>query len=312
MLTATDLANRTDRARDAATAAARSLGVDVHDARVVYDVFSVVVDLAPAPVIARVPTVLPGSSTPESQRRLQVAELDVTRWLAARGEPTVVPSPLVPAEPVRADGFAMTFWQKVDGVVEPALEMPERVRRTAHLHAVLRDYPGPVRYFTPFADGFMADALAFLAERPDLLPADDLDRARREWAVLEPLATSEDALLERFPHAAPQVVHGDAPYYNLIETADAVYYSDFEHVMRGPVEADLAHVGAEAVATYDAAAADLGLRPVDPALLAVVERLRDLQVVGCLAMVDQLPMLAEGVKPSIDAWRASEFAGGAV
>ena len=59
MPTPLDLAARTERAVAAAAAAGRDLGITVADPRVLYDVFSVVVHLAPAPVVVRVPTVLP-------------------------------------------------------------------------------------------------------------------------------------------------------------------------------------------------------------------------------------------------------------
>ena len=50
---------RTARAVGAAAAAGRQLGLEVREPRVLYDVFSVVVHLAPSPVVVRVPTVLP-------------------------------------------------------------------------------------------------------------------------------------------------------------------------------------------------------------------------------------------------------------
>ncbi|AXB47990.1 phosphotransferase [Amycolatopsis albispora] len=304
-----ELAARTERATRAAADAARELGVTVTEPRAIYDVFSVVVVLDPAPVIARVPAVLPRSVTPEQQAGFQRNELAVTRWLADRGEPTVVPSPLVPAEPVRRDGFGITFWELIEGVTEPELELGPRFALTARLHSVLREYPGDPGFLS-MMDGFMDDALAQLAERPDLLPPEDLARARREWAVFEPLLASEDAFLAEFPDADLQVVHGDAPYYNLIETPGRVYFSDFEHVTRGPVEWDLASIGDEGVAAYDAEAAKFGLRPVDPRLLRAMEALRNLQIVGCLAMVPELPLLADGLKPVIEHWRTTEPAGG--
>ncbi|MGY4955694.1 hypothetical protein [Streptomyces nigrescens] len=48
------------------------------DARVLHDLFSVVVHLAPSPVVARIPTVLPGYVSLDSQARRQQTELDVT------------------------------------------------------------------------------------------------------------------------------------------------------------------------------------------------------------------------------------------
>ncbi|MGC7099968.1 aminoglycoside phosphotransferase family protein [Amycolatopsis lurida] len=309
MLSPEDLAARTDRATRAAADAARELGVTVTAPRAIYDVFSVVVVLDPAPVIARVPTVLPRSVTPEQQIGFQRNELAVTRWLAERGEPTVVPSPLVPAEPVRRDGFGITFWELIEGVTEPELDTGPRLALTARLHSVLREYPGDLG-FLAMMDGFLDDALEQLDGRPDLLPPEDLDRARREWGVFAPLLASEEAFLAEFPDADLQVVHGDAPYYNLIETPDRVYFSDFEHVTRGPVEWDLVGIGDEGVTAYNAEAAEFGLRPADPRLLRAMEALRNLQLVGCLPMVPELPLLADAFKPLIEHWRTTDPADG--
>ncbi|NUT47402.1 MAG: aminoglycoside phosphotransferase family protein [Saccharothrix sp.] len=302
MITEVERAVRSQRARDAAVAAATELGLDASDATVLYDVFSVVVDLAPSPVVARVPVVIPrGVASAGFQR----TELEVSRWLAARGEPTVVPSGLVPVEPVERDGFRMTFWEKVEGVVPNDYDAVKRMPAVARLHSVLAEYPGETGFF-PGMQGYVDLAFDDLEGREDLLPAADLARARAEWAVLSPAIATPSAFARMFPGVPVQVVHGDAPYYNLIETADAVLYSDFEHVGVAPVEWDLAHTGQEAIAAYDTAAADLGLRPVDTGVLRAMERLRDLQVVACLALIPQLPLLADGLAAPLEAWRATE------
>ncbi|PWW60422.1 aminoglycoside phosphotransferase [Actinokineospora spheciospongiae] len=302
MITEEERAARSARARDAAVAAATDLGLDASGAVVVYDVFSVVVDLAPSPVVARVPVVTPrGTDSAGFQR----TELAVSRWLAGRGEPTVVPSGLVPAEPVLRDGFAMTFWEKVDGVLPPDYEVVKRMPAVARLHSVLAEYPGEVGFF-PGMQGYVDLAFDDLAGRADLLPAADLARARAEWAALSPAIASPEAFAGVFPGVPVQVVHGDAPYFNLIATADSVLYSDFEHVGLAPVEWDLAHTGAEAIAAYDAAAVDLGLRPVDPGALRAAERLRDLQAVACLALAPQLPLLVDGLASTVETWRGTE------
>ncbi|MCG8914573.1 aminoglycoside phosphotransferase family protein [Actinokineospora sp. PR83] len=302
MITEEERTARSARARDAAVAAATDLGLDASAAVVVYDVFSVVVDLAPSPVVARVPVVTPRGTSPAGFQR---TELAVSRWLAGRGEPTVVPSGLVPAEPVVRDGFAMTFWEKVDGVLPPDYDVVGRMPAVARLHSVLAEYPGEVGFF-PGMQGYVDSAFDDLAGRADLLPAADLARARAEWAALSPAIASPEAFARVFPGVPVQVVHGDAPYFNLIETADAVLYSDFEHVGLAPVEWDLAHTGAEAIAAYDAAAVDLGLRPVDPAALRAAERLRDLQAVACLALVPELPLLVDGLASTVETWRGTE------
>ncbi|WP_306044008.1 hypothetical protein [Nocardia cyriacigeorgica] len=93
-LSAEDLARRTSSAVDAAVAVARDLGLTVTDPRVLHDLFSVVVHLAPAPVVARIPTVLPGNGGLEGLARRQRSELNVAHWIAEQG-------PGDPAQPAR-------------------------------------------------------------------------------------------------------------------------------------------------------------------------------------------------------------------
>ncbi len=311
MLTAEDLAARTDRAAAAAAASGRDLGLSVAEPRVLYDVFSVIVHLAPAPVVVRVPTVLPRTvaADPDAQVAQQRLELDVAGWLADRGHPVVPPSPLVPREPIWRDGFSMTFWQFVEQVSDAAPDTGRRSEITAHLHAALREYPGKLPYLVPL-DESIPDGFAQLERQPDLLTATDLDRARREWAMLEPLFRSQAAVEAAFPGAGVQPIHGDAPFYNIIVTPDGELCSDFEHTTLGPAEWDLAFAGPEGQAAYDEAAARLGLRPLNQRLLRVMETARMLQVVACHALVPQLPMLADGLRPLLEQWRTTPLAGG--
>ncbi|PWV46860.1 hypothetical protein BDW27_113169 [Nocardiopsis sp. L17-MgMaSL7] len=77
-LSAEQLARRTASAVSAAVGAGRELGLTVTDPRVLHDLFSVVVHLAPSPVVARLPTVLPDTTPLDSVTARQRAELDVT------------------------------------------------------------------------------------------------------------------------------------------------------------------------------------------------------------------------------------------
>jgi Ser/Thr protein kinase RdoA (MazF antagonist) len=211
----------------------------------------------------------------------------------------------VPAEPVRRDGFSMTFWQHVEqvpGELTTGLDEPDRLRAAARLHAALRDYPGELRFLMPL-DASVPDGLTQLESRPDLLDPADLARARAEWELLEPL-TDPGRFAAAFPGRTVQPVHGDAPTYNLIVTPDGPLASDFEHVTRGPVEWDVVYAGEAARAVYDAEATDLGLRPLDERLLRVMETARMLQIVACLPMTPQLPGLLAGLTPAIDHWRS--------
>lgn len=307
VLTSDQIAQRTARAVDAATAAGRDLGLRVDDPRVLYDVFSVIVHLAPAPVVVRVPTVLPRSYTDSSERQTaqQRAELAVTGWLADRGHPVVAPSPLVPREPVRCDGFSLTFWQYVAEIPDAEPDVAQRFEMTARLHAALRDYDGSaLGFWTPF-NAYIPDGLEELETRPDLLSPADHQRAQQEWSLLAPVLGSPSTFESAFPGACVQTIHGDAPFYNLICTADGELWSDFELVTSGPVESDLAMAGPEGVAAYREAASRMGLRPLDARALRVTEAAGRLAAVACLAMAPQLPMLVDAVKPVVDLWRAA-------
>lgn len=272
-----------------------------------YDVFSVIVHLAPAPVVVRVPTVLPRSSVaePERQTAKQRSEIAVTGWLADRGHPVVAPSPLVPRAPVVRDGFSMTFWEYVDETSDAGLGIEQRVETTARLHAALREYPSAALGFWAPYNTYIPDGLADLADRPDLLARADRERAQREWSTLAPVLASPAAFESAFPGAGVQTIHGDAPFHNLICTPDGPKWSDFELVTVGPVESDLAMAGPDGVAAYDAAAAGLGLRPLDERVLRVTEAASLLAAVSCLAMAPQLPMLVDAVAPVVERWRAA-------
>ncbi|MFI5509882.1 aminoglycoside phosphotransferase family protein [Mycobacterium sp. NPDC051804] len=306
MLTADELKARTARAVSAATAAGRDLGLEVSAPRVLYDVFSVIVHLAPAPVVVRVPTVLPPSysADPETQTAQQCSELAVAGWLADRGHPVVPPSPLVPREPVRRDGLSMTFWQLIDEVPNAEPDMTRRIEQTARLHSALREYDGDLAFWAPFGT-YIPDGLAALERMPELLSAADLGRAQREWSVIAPVLTSREVFEQTFPGVDVQPIHGDAPYYNMISTPDGDLWSDFELVTLGAIESDLAMVGPDGIAAYDAAAAAVGLRPVDERVLRVTETAGRLAMVAVLAMVPQLPMLGDGLAPALDEWRAT-------
>ncbi|WP_378733813.1 phosphotransferase family protein [Nocardia brasiliensis] len=307
-MTPEHLAARTARAFDAAVAAGRGLGLTVDDAAVLYDVFSVVVHLAPAPVVVRVPTVLPSYLDLAAQTARQRVELDVVAWLAEQGVPVIPPSPLVPREPVQRNGFSMTFWQFVDQDKNVEPDYAHNSRLTADLHAALRGYPGELSFLSAAEPRMITTGLAELDGRPDLVDPADLHRARREWAVLEPVVRSRAAFEAAFPGIDLQPIHGDAPAANIIATKGGELYSDFELVTLGPVEWDLASMGSDCEAAYNSAARQLGLRQLDERVLRFVDAVGMCRVVACLALVPQLPMLAEALKPSIEHWRSTPFA----
>ncbi|WP_181788272.1 phosphotransferase [Streptomyces phytophilus] len=310
-LTPRQHADRTAATVEAAVAAGRGLGLTVTGPAVLHDVFSVVVHLAPSPVVARIPTVLPRPDDLAALARRQQDELDVTRWLADRGVPVIAPSPLVPREPVQRGGFSMTFWPFVEGARDREPDYGANAESVADLHAALRAYPGRRLEFLSAADPrFIADGLALLGGHPDLIGAAELDRARREWRLLEPLVRSRSAFEARFPGAGLQPIHGDSPPANIFNAVDGDLYADFELVTLGPVEWDLAALGPEHEAAYDRGARRNGTRPLDGEVLAFVNALGMLRVIATLTLVPQLPELMEYLKPAVDDWQTRPFAGG--
>jgi hypothetical protein len=297
-----DIAKRTNAAKEAAVAAGRELGLEIAEGRVLYELFSVVVHLAPSPVVARIPTVLPHTATLEDLAERQQRELDVARWLHDQGTPVIPPSDLID-KPVRKNGFSITFWPFTD---EDKSQEPDYVRNselTADLHKALRDYPGDLGFLSSAEPGFVTEALDRLEHQPDIVDPADLARAKREWQVLEPLVSDEEAFRGEFPGIDLQPIHGDAPPANIFASTSGPLFSDFELVTRGPAEWDLAALGPELEAAYNRGATRNGLRTLDPAVLRFVNAVGAIRVIAYLSCADQLPAMVEFMKPFIDQWR---------
>ncbi|MGW5755601.1 phosphotransferase [Nocardia rhamnosiphila] len=309
-LTPQQRAGRTSAAVDAAVAAGRDLGLTVTEPTVLHDVFSVVVHLAPAPVVARIPTVLPHPEDLTALARRQQDELDVTRWLAGRGIPVVVPSPLVPPEPVQRDGFSMTLWSFVPQDRDKEPDYVANAESVADLHAAMRPYPGGLEFLSAAEPQFIAESLARLDRHPTLIGAAELDRARREWQILEPLVRSRTAFQDRFPGVGIQPIHGDSPPANIFSGVDGDRYADFELVTLGPVEWDLAALGPEHESAYNCGARRNGTRELDAEVLGFVNAVGMLRIVATLTLVPQLPELMEYLGPAVDHWQRMPFAGG--
>ncbi|MEY3214307.1 MAG: hypothetical protein RIT28_4788 [Pseudomonadota bacterium] len=302
-MTPESIAARTARAVDAAATIARRLGLDVSAPVVLHDVFSVVVHLAPSPVVARVPVVTPPWITLAQRVVRQQRELDAVAWLHAAGLPVVAPSPLVPRAPAQHDGLSVTFWELAEVTADHAPYNDAGVEATATLHAALRGMPtGGLGLLSP-AQLDLPTLLAALREAPGPLTEADLAHLAGDWAALAPHLASPDALRAALPGVSLQAIHGDAPQYNVIQTTTGPRFADFEDVCLGPIEWDLAGLPPDALAAYDDAARARGLRPHDPEALRRMGAARSLQVIAAFALAPQLPVLAEGLLPALAAWR---------
>ncbi|GAB3811995.1 phosphotransferase [Kribbella italica] len=304
---------RTDQAVAAAAAAGRELGLRVTDPTVLYDVFSVVVHLKPSPVVARVPKVLPASLLePAAAGARQQRELELAQWVSDRDQLVVRPSPLVPLRSVQRDGLSMSFWEYVEHDRSAEPDYVQGLVRAAELHQLLEDYPGDLPWLAPVTN-VVPEGLEQLSADTRLFSAADVDRVRREWDAVAPVLTTREGWERAFPDSHVQPLHGDAPYYNIIPTADGVLWSDFEDCCFGPLEWDLASVGPEFSKVYNDAAAELGRPQLDEKAVAAMDLARAFQLIVCLPLLPQMPDgMAETLEPFVEAWRAMPFGNGLV
>jgi hypothetical protein len=246
----------------AVSAFARANGLRVDEPVVLADLFSLMVHLRPAPVVARVATAMPKLRSPIEDwlRR----ELDVTTFLAAEGAPVVTPSQELPPGPHVAGGFAVSFWTYLEPDPDRTPTAADCAAMLTDLHSVLRRYPG--RLPDVCAD-VISGAMALLDDAGDVLSAAEVDLLHASADALAPFLAAGGTW---------QPLHGDVHLGNVIATRDGLVWIDFEDVCRGPVEWDLASM-------LDAGAATVHHRP-DPEVLASCTRLRALQVALALTV----------------------------
>ncbi|MGH3315198.1 MAG: phosphotransferase [Nocardioidaceae bacterium] len=267
--TATRRQNTTRRAVEAAVHVARSHGIRVDEPIVLNDLFSVVVHLAPAPVVACVPTWISRlrDNVEDAMRR----EIAVTEFLHAQGAPVVAPSTDLPPGPHRHDGFAVSFWPYVEADPDRTVTAADCAVMLPDLHRALAAYPGDL----PTLEAAAVDVTRWLESAETATGSGSasswLDVLRTAASRLRPLLKAT---------AGTVVVHGDAHPGNMIASRPGLLWIDFEEVSRGPAEWDYATIGddgaLEVLDALDSASA------VDPRRLADCRRLRSLQIALCL------------------------------
>jgi hypothetical protein len=253
---------RSQRAVAAAVALARENGLRVEEPTVLNDLFSLMVHLRPAPVVARVATCMPKLRTPIAD--WLGLEIAVTSFLSEQGAPVVAPSRELLPGPHEYDGFAISFWTYVRPDPDRTPTADDCSAMLVDLHAVLRSYPGELPML---GANDIARGLEALDRADDVLSDADVGQLRAAAERLRPFWEA--------PGGDLQPLHGDAHPGNLIATREGgLVWIDFEDVCRGPVEWDLATMmDVDAVAAHH--------RP-DPEVLARCTELRALQVALCL------------------------------
>ncbi len=250
---------RSRRAVAAAVTLAREHGLRVGEPFVLADLFSTMVHLRPAPVVARVATCMPRLRSPIAPWLER--ELAVTAYLSERGVPVVAPSPELPPGPHERDGFWVSFWTHLESDPDRIPTADDCSAMLVDLHAALRSYPGAL---PPLCADDMPRGLELLDRSGDgVLGEADADLLRTSAERLRPLWEA--------PGDAARPLHGDVHPGNLIATrGGGTAWIDFEDVCLGPAEWDLASMMDEGAAVRH--------HDPDPELMARCTELRALQV----------------------------------
>lgn len=215
------------RAVTAAIAVAGELGLRCNDPEVLADGSNVLVDLRPAPVVARVATTTGLVRKPAEQ--WPALDLDIAAFLANQNFPVVPPSTELPPGPHRHDGLALTFWEFVEHEAGYQATVAEVGPLLLELHVALRAYPGKLRNLSPFSE---IPRWLNEVERWDALSDDDLAMLRRGYFKIA--AEIDELGLPKQP------LHGDAHKKNVLKTSHGLVWTDFEDACRGPVAWDVA------------------------------------------------------------------------
>jgi hypothetical protein len=208
----------------ATVALAAELGIRCEQPRIVNEGFNLLLELYPEPVLARIPTAVAEIRDPFESAR---TELAFAALLAESGIEAARPSALVPPGPHRLDGLVISFWELERGVSRPL-----DVEAAAHSLRRIHDLdPRRASFLPPFRALVELDLLLGRIEAKRLLAAKDLDLLKGEKERLSGL------LPERFDE---RPLHGDAHFYNVMESERGTVWIDLEDGCLGPAEWDLA------------------------------------------------------------------------
>lgn len=213
-----------DQARAVLTAAAARLRLPAHDARLLHSHSNTSFLLPPARVVVRI------ASNPGALQRV-TASVAVTRWLAARGFPCVIPAD-IDGQPLLQDGRVVSVWQYIPTATAPppsAAELGSLLRDLHHQPSM----PDPPEFFgDPFAS--VANAIS---EAPHAM-----DDASRQW-LNNQIASLRDQWSQLEFARPPGLIHGDAHISNLMRTQTGQsVLGDWDHTAIGPREWDLVQV----------------------------------------------------------------------
>jgi aminoglycoside phosphotransferase (APT) family kinase protein len=205
-------------AASALRSSAEQCGLDPRGARLIRLFATAVYHLPAADAVARIAPV----TSPQTVSRLATS-VQVTRWLASVGFPTV--EPLLVEQPVVGDGCAVTFWRYLpqDG----PKPVPADLGRLLHSLHQLDPSPVPLPVYRPL-----------VSVRQAIESSRAIDEDDRTWLRnrCEQLLDAYHQLSFQFPAG---MIHGDAWRGNLLRDGHRVVLTDWDAVSTGPREIDL-------------------------------------------------------------------------
>lgn len=210
--------------RAVVAAVAARLGLPAQDARLLHSHSNDSFLLPSAHVVVRI------ASNPDALHRV-TASIAVTRWLAGRGFPCVVPAD-IGGQPLVEDGRVVSVWQYVPTAPAPPPSAAELGSLLYDLHHQAGMLEPPPRLDDPFASVARAIGQARQA----------IDEASRQWLISR-IASLRDRWSQLDFAWPASMIHGDAHIGNLMRAqAGQSILGDWDHVATGPREWDLIQV----------------------------------------------------------------------
>jgi hypothetical protein len=266
-------------------------GLEVGETRVLSDRSNLIVELAPAGVVARVAT-----STADTRaggaREWLARDVTMASWLAERGPAVVPPATELPPGPHLEDGLAITFWRQAQHDRSAPASPREAGEALRALHEALAEFPGEL---PPFAG--LLDECGRLVER--LKTAGPAPAIQRIAAALDRLRSTIDAA-----GLPVRPLHGDASPSNLLRTPGGLLWTDFEDCCSGPVEWDLTCLASSS--GPDAAAALEAYGAPGPALEPFLEARRLQGALWTALLAERHPHLRARAAARLREWEAPE------
>jgi aminoglycoside phosphotransferase (APT) family kinase protein len=200
------------------------MGLPAGDARLLHLHSNALFALPSAGLVVRIAT------NPDALERVS-ASIAVTRWLAGRGFPCVVPAG-IEDQPWVVGGRVVSVWRYLPTVPEPRPAGGELGRLLRDLHA----QPLPPVGLRRFADPFCSVASA-IDQAPGAMTAEC-----RSWLV-ERIAWLRGQWAAMEFSRPPGLIHGDAHIGNVMRASSGqVVLGDWDHVAAGPREWDLIQI----------------------------------------------------------------------